>query len=85
MFATFQASTKLCHCGSVGKESPAGMVPCGCSAAESMLRAAGRRENSAAAASRMVFGAVSRNLASMSLFLPEQSLDRQDDRQNQQR
>ena len=36
MLATFQASTKLCHCGELGKEIPAGTVPCGASAADSM-------------------------------------------------
>ena len=64
MLATFQASTKLCHCGSVGKEIPTGMVPCGASAADSMLsngKIAKRHANS----SRMVFGAVSRILVSI--------------------
>ena len=66
MFATFQASTKLCHCGSVGMEIPTGMVPCGASAADNML-SNGKSAKRQASTSRMVFGAVSRILISMSI------------------
>ena len=37
MLATWNASTKLPHCGSAGHDKPAGTVPDGCSAVVKML------------------------------------------------
>ena len=38
MLATWNASTKLPHCGSAGQDNPAGTAPDGCSAVVKMLR-----------------------------------------------
>ena len=37
MFATWNASMKLPHCGSDGQDSPTGTLPDGCSAVVKML------------------------------------------------
>ena len=67
MFAMFQASTKLCHCGWVGNEIPPGQCLRGASAADS-IDSSGKMENSAARVSRIVFGPESRSRVSTSAF-----------------
>ncbi len=69
MFATSQASTKLCHCGFVGIEKPAGEEPWGCSAADS-IESRGKTEKRAAPPSRRVLGVESLSRVSTGLTSP---------------